>query len=205
MVQYSKINSSNIAVNGLRRPSGTLRFLENKSLTKNMTRKHTYYMTIVSLGAWLLISNIPYHSFTIWEWIMLLKSYDFFKSNLIIRLQAVSSVLFNSNHYVYIFVYIFFHRTFRFNLKVLFIKFLVSINLKSAIKSDTLINETSISQIRNNYIASRNILESFEITAESNIIPNKIDDLNMNNLTEQYNINVEQDIVFIDDFLEEAL
>jgi len=207
MIQYSSINSSNISINGLRRHSGTLKSLENKPITKNATRKDTYYMTIVSLGTWLLVTNITYYSFTIWESIMHLKNTSFFKSDLTIKIQAVSSVLFNSNHYIHIIVYMLFHKTFRLSLKKMFVKLLGKLNLNSIFMSNLFYSDMDSSQNRNMNQTPKNLELSLEILTGSNLIHNKINesDLNRNN---QKQLNMKfferESIPFIDENSEEV-
>jgi hypothetical protein len=172
LIRYSDTNSS---INGLRRHSGNIfrlvenRISENQFLSNNITishnikRKNSYFATIIALGLWLIISNIPYYGFTIWEWTMHLLESDYFKGDVNIILQAIWSVLFNSNHCILIFVYIAFHHAFLLNLKAMF--------------------KVSFLDSNQNLARSRNLTLS-NFTTGSNLCLNKIDnvfELNKNN------------------------
>ncbi len=150
LIRYSDTTSS---INGLRRHSGNIFRL----------RKNSYFSTIIALGLWLIISNIPYYGFTIWEWTMHLLESDYFKGDVNIILQAFWSVLFNSNHCILIFVYITFHYAFLLNLQAIF--------------------QFSFFGSNPNLARSRNLTLSY-FTARSNIIlykSDKISHLNGNN------------------------
>jgi hypothetical protein len=157
LIRYSDTNSSR---NGLRRHSGNIfRLVENRNsenqflsnnitISHNIKRKNSYFATIIALGLWLIISNIPYYGFTIWEWTMHLLESDYFKGDVNIILQAIWSVLFNSNHCILIFVYITFHHAFLLNLKAMFkVSFLGSYPNLARSRNLTLSNFTTRSNI----------------------------------------------------------
>jgi hypothetical protein len=76
----------------------------------------SHYSTIIIIGFWLLITSVPYYTFRVIFWISRLKVFQqndlFFNSNHG-YIQAMVSVLFNSNHSINIFIYVLFHRCFR--------------------------------------------------------------------------------------------
>jgi len=164
-------------------------FLSNSiTISHNIKRKNSYFSTIIALGLWLIISNIPYYGFTIWEWTMHLLESDYFKGDVNIILQAFWSVLFNSNHCILIFVYITFHHAFLLNLKAIF--------------------QFSFFGSNPNLARSRNLTLSNFMTG-SNLYLNKIDnvfELNKNNQGQlRINVSKSENMLFVDEYSEEGL
>ena len=82
---------------------------------------------VLMLGGFILIANIPYYSYIVWEWLCDLKE-NSFKISLDIKVQASTSILFNLNHCINIVNYILFNARFRSQLKKIFKKPFVLIN-----------------------------------------------------------------------------
>lgn len=73
---------------------------------KPLTRaQKSHFIVIITIAAWLLFTTIPYY--IIW-WITIVHRYQF-----ILKIQYISSILFNINHCTNILIYIFFHDGFR--------------------------------------------------------------------------------------------
>jgi hypothetical protein len=68
----------------------------------------SHFFTIISLGIWQIFTNIHYYVLITFDRARLLRITNFKHT----RLQAVSSVFFNSNHCVNILIYLIFYKDF---------------------------------------------------------------------------------------------
>jgi hypothetical protein len=91
-----------------------------KTTTTNRSRRplnkmqKSYYFTIIVLGIWLLLTTIPYHLLFTYRWANTLHIIRFENLDSIFNnLQIISTVFYNSNHYINILIYLVFHRDFR--------------------------------------------------------------------------------------------
>ncbi|CAF1055924.1 unnamed protein product [Brachionus calyciflorus] len=95
-------------------------FITHTSRRNITTTQKSHYFTIIILGIWLLLTNIPYYTLFTYHWANSLKLIND-TTRLHMTIQAVSSAFFNSNHCINIIIYMIFNRDFRLNaLKLLF-------------------------------------------------------------------------------------
>lgn len=92
-----------------------------KSRTLSVTQKSHYY-TIVILGAWLLITSVPFYTFNTIYWVSQLKIFSDTNFEINKKVQPISSVFFNSNHCINMIIYLIFHKVFRMNAIKVFLK-----------------------------------------------------------------------------------
>ena len=91
---------------------------------KSKTQK-SHYIIIFVLSLWFAFTSIPYYIFNTYFSLLNLKFFSAtFQLKSVLRIQMISSVLFNLNHCVHFFVYFSFYSEFRNILKVTFLKFL---------------------------------------------------------------------------------
>ena len=119
-----------------------IRNSESFSASRRITKKQkSYHFTIIVLGIWLLFVSIPYHAFMAYRWASicgLLPDYtdpeSNTKSQVTVKAQIITTVFFNSNHFINILIYIIFHRDFRAKCLNLFISLF---NLNPVIRLNT--------------------------------------------------------------------
>ena len=87
------------------------------------TQKSHYIIIIVS-SVWSVITSIPYYSFNSYISLFQLKLFqNIFKMKRVIITQIISSIIFNSNHCLDFYIYLYFYNDFRIVLKNLFYRF----------------------------------------------------------------------------------
>ncbi|RNA11445.1 hypothetical protein BpHYR1_009889, partial [Brachionus plicatilis] len=100
-------------------------FLTNYHISRSSRRAITttqksHYFTIIILGFWLLLTNIPYYTFFTYYWAHNLRLIQD-TTRVHLTIQAISSAFFNSNHCINIIIYMVFNRDFRLSaIKILF-------------------------------------------------------------------------------------
>ncbi len=73
----------------------------------------SYFLTIIMLSVWLLLTSIPYYALSTYDWAIALGLISDRARIKDMSVQRISSAFFNSNHCINILIYIFFHRSFR--------------------------------------------------------------------------------------------
>lgn len=130
MRNYTKVKKSDPS----QLTSGTSLRRIQKTTTKQLTvTQKSHFLTIIILGIWLLITSVPYYSLQTLYWIFRLIFIEDSMPNLFdYRVQAISSVFFNSNHCINILIYLLFHKSFRSStLKI------IRLSLRSHVKDHT--------------------------------------------------------------------
>lgn len=94
-------------------PRSSSLLLKSKSMAVSQNRvtkvQRTYYLTIIMVGIYLILTTIPYHSMVTYYWATADKDY----SQLHLTIQSITAVFFNSNHCINILFYMLFHKEFR--------------------------------------------------------------------------------------------
>jgi hypothetical protein len=95
----------------IRRPSTMKSDSYSTSISKNRVTQvqKSYYLTIIMIGIYLILTVIPYYSMMTYYWATQDKDY----SRLHSTIQSITSVFFNSNHCINIVFYLLFHKEFR--------------------------------------------------------------------------------------------
>lgn len=93
----------------------------NLSTMMNKNQK-SYFLTIIVMSVWLLLTSVPYYALCTYYWVVGLRVVDSTMTSIRVHMtiQAISSAFFNLNHCTNIFIYLIFHRNFRYKLFELF-------------------------------------------------------------------------------------
>ena len=113
-VEYSKRNT--IVVINFRKTVTALRNPRNKGYK-------SHYVVILISSIWSILTSISYYSFLTYDFLF---QFNIFSNNFdlksITKIQAISSVLFNSSHCIHFFIYLSFHSEFRNIFRKIFFK-----------------------------------------------------------------------------------
>jgi hypothetical protein len=90
------------------------RFCNNKNNNNNSKTQKSHYIVILASSLWSLLTSFPYYSFITYDSLFKL---NFFSNNFTLKtttiIQIISSILFNSNHFINFFIYFCFNEEFR--------------------------------------------------------------------------------------------